>query len=336
MHFLCHFLLVVIQLVTASIGADNPMGVGDAMAMNALNQPHGRALWSNLGKQSGIPNVRWDQVTSSWVVDYQENVFSSAKKTSNSSKSSKASKPVRRLFPVKRYMKHLAHGQRQREVLADAAALEAAKAYRMELVKKGFLKDVSERRSSPVPGVLWMADRKRWRVTIQKKAEKSQKHDKTMKNKKNTLKTNIIKINGGCFKDQAAAEAKALSIAKQLGLQRQVKSVRLLSELPVVQPKVPCRGVKWNQAEQKWRIQCRNAQGTVVNFRVTPRNHSETELERSFQEAVAWKEKQQQGKSGKSGKSKAKAMKVMKVAKVAKLAKVARAKVKKGKAGRRT
>lgn len=297
------------------------MGVGDAMAMNALNQPQGRALWSNLGKQSGIPNVRWDQVTSSWVVDYQEKVFSSAKTTSKSSKSSKSSKPVRRLFPVKRYMKHQ-HGQRQREVLADAAALEAAKAYRMELVKKGFLKDVSERRSSPVPGVLWMADRKRWRVTIQKKAEKTHKNDKTMKNKKNTLKTNIIKINGGCFKDQAAAEAKALSIAKQLGLQRQVKSVRLLSELPVVHPKVPCLGVKWNQAEQKWRIQCRNAQGTVVNFRVTPKNHSETELERSFQEAVAWKEKQQQGKSGK-----AKAMKV---------AKVAKARVKKGKAGRRT
>lgn len=307
------------------------MGAGDAMAMNALNQPHGRALWSNLGKQSGIPNVRWDQVTSSWVVDYQEKVFSSAKTTSKSSKSSKSSKPVRRLFPVKRYMKHQ-HGQRQREVLADAAALEAAKAYRMELVKKGLLKDVSERRSSPVPGVLWMADRKRWRVTIQKKAEKTQKNDKThktMKNKKNTLKTNIIKINGGCFKDQAAAEAKALSIAKKLGLQRQVKSVRLLSELPVVHPKVPCLGVKWNQAEQKWRIQCRNAQGTVVNFRVTPKNHSETELERSFQEAVAWKKKQQQGKSGKS-KAKAKVMKVAKVAKVAK------AKVKKGKAGRRT
>eukprot|EP00435_Cladocopium_sp_Y103_P005033 s3864_g1.t1 len=320
---------------------------------NALNEPHGGVTWwKKLGKQSGIPNIQWHTISSSWVVNFTEKVTaSSAKTTKTTSKSSKSTRFVRRLFPVKRFMKPSQRGLRA-ETQADAAALEAAKAYRKELVKQGILKDVSERRSSPIPGVQWIADRKRWRVIIQKinKADKKTEkdHKTTMKKKKTMMKnnnSNMIKIYGGCFKDQAAAEAKALAIAKQLGLQRQVKSVRPVSELPVVHPKVPCRGVKWNQLEQKWRIQCRNAKGAVVNFRVTPKDHSEAELERSFQEAVAWKEQQQgpmksmkskDSKKSKKSKSKdfkdktrsqrrpGKVTKVMKVAK-AKVAKVTKA-----------
>ncbi|CAL1149080.1 unnamed protein product [Cladocopium goreaui] len=78
---------------------------------------------------------------------------------------------------------------------------------------------------------------------------------------------------------------------EKTGLQRQVKPVATLSELPVFQLKVPYPGVIWSQAEQQWRARC-SLGGVERNFRVRPKDHSEAELERSFQVAVAWKKKQ--------------------------------------------
>ena len=47
------------------------------------------------------------------------------------------------------------------------------------------------------------------------------------------------------FTEKAAAEAKALELVEKAGLQRQVKPVATLSELPVFHPKVPYPGVTW-------------------------------------------------------------------------------------------
>ena len=57
-------------------------------------------------------------------------------------------------------------------------------------------------------------------------------------------------------------------------------------------PKVPYLGVIWEQTEQQWHARC-NVVGANRHFRVKPKDHSEAELERSFQVAVAWRRKQE-------------------------------------------
>jgi hypothetical protein len=173
------------------------------------------------------------------------------------------------------------------EAQADAAALKAAKAFRAELVEKGILREPKPRDpnfTSEVPGVKWYKRTQKWRVRICPGGGK---------------KT----IFGGYFTEKAAAEAKALELMEKAGLQRQVKPVATLSELPVFHPKVPYPGVCRRQAEQRWHATC-NVGGAQRNFRVRPKDHSEAELERSFQVAVAWKKKQE--KEGKAVKSRVK------------------------------
>jgi len=68
--------------------------------------------------------------------------------------------------------------------------------------------------------------------------------------------------------------------------------VSTLSALPVFEPKVPYGGVRWEQRSQQWRAQCRVG-GLTRDFRVKPKDHSEAELERSFQVAVAWRKRQE-------------------------------------------
>ena len=103
--------------------------------------------------------------------------------------------------------------------------------------------------------------------------------------------------------EKAAAEAEALRLRELHGLQREVKAVSTLSALPafstryaglpVFHPKVPYAGVTWEQSEQKWRARC-DVGGVQRNFRLKPKDHSEAELERSFQVAVAWKKRQEE------------------------------------------
>ena len=177
------------------------------------------------------------------------------------------------------------------EAQADAAALEAAKAFRAELVEKGILSEPKQKDpnfTSEVPGVIWDKVKQKWAVQI-------------------TPQGGGKKIYGGYFTEKAAAETKALELMEKAGLQRWVKPVATLAELPVFQPKVPYPGVNWSQAEQQWHVQCQ-VRGAKRNFRVKPKDHSEAELERSFQVAVAWRKKQEKEreKNGKAVKSKAK------------------------------
>ena len=86
-----------------------------------------------------------------------------------------------------------------------------------------------------------------------------------------------IKGIGGHFTEKAAAEAKALELVEKAGLQRQVKPVATLSELPVFCPKVPYPRVIWSQTEQQWHACC-SVGGSTRSFRVRPKDHSEAEL----------------------------------------------------------
>eukprot|EP00438_Fugacium_kawagutii_P016497 Skav221153 [mRNA] locus=scaffold2925:197297:198467:+ [translate_table: standard] len=159
---------------------------------------------------------------------------------------------------------------------ADAAALEAAKAFRTELVQQGVLSEPKPQDpdlTSEVPGVAWHKQVQKWQVQIWQKGGK---------------KT----IQGGYFTEKAAAEAKALELREQHGLERQVKAVSTLAELPIFHPKVPYPGVSWHQGAQQWLAQCRVA-GANRSFPIRPKDHSEKELERTFKKAVNWKKKQE-------------------------------------------
>ena len=223
----------------------------------------------NLAKQSGIPNIRWN-ILCAWEVKFP-NVDSKGKRSGWTN----------RKFSVKKFM-----GQGIAEAQADAAALEAAKAFRAELVEKGILSEPKPRDPnfiSEVPGVKWMKRKQKWEVLIRPSGGKG--------------------IYGGVFTEKAAAEAKALELVEKAGLQRQVKPVATLANryagLPVFHPKVPYPRVNWSQPEQQWHARC-DVRGSTRHFRVRPKDHSEAELERSFQVAVAWKKKQEKEKEKES------------------------------------
>ena len=210
-------------------------------------------------KLSGVPRVTWDNIKWAWRVQFPR----------LDEQGNRQGYAIR-AFSLSKFMK-----QGLSESEADAAALEAAKAFRSELVEKGILKEaklVDPNFTSEVVGVHWNRQKKRWRVMLGPK-----------------------KIQGGYFIEKAAAEAKALELAKEHGLERRVKAVRSFSELPTFKPKVPYRGVTWDRRTQRWHAQC-NVNGATRNFGVRPKDHSEVELEASFQTAVAWKKRQEMEK----------------------------------------
>ena len=226
----------------------------------------------NLVKQSGVPGVKWNSTCFAWEVPIPK-YDSKGKRTGNTN----------RKFSISKFM---VNGRSEAE--ADAAALEAAKAFHAELVRKGILEKPKERDpnfTSDVPGVAWHKFKKGWEVLISLKQSNPKEPQK--------------KIWGGRFTEKAAAEAEALRLRELHGLQRQVKAVSTLETryagLPVFEPKVPYRGVNWEQGEQQWHATC-SVGGVLRHFRLRPKDHSEAELERSFQVAVAWKKRQEKEK----------------------------------------
>ena len=233
---------------------------GEREGMAETTAKPNRFRRNNTAKQSGVPNVKWDPTVRAWKINIP--TFDTKGKKSGTTS---------RNFSLSQFMK-----QGLSEAEADATALEAAKAFRSELVKKGILKEpkpVDPHFTSEVPGVKWAKASKKWQVVLYPTGKKK-------------------KIQGGYFTEKAAAEAKALQLAKEHGLERRVKAVRSFSELPIFKPKVPYPGVTWREAEQQWHATC-NVNGVLRNSRVKPKDHSEAELEASFQKAVAWKKKQE-------------------------------------------
>ena len=182
----------------------------------------------NLVKQSGVPGVLWNRTCFAWEVQIPK----------YDSKGKRKGKTNRK-FSVQKCM---VNGRSEAE--ADAAALEAAKAFRADLVWKGIIKEPKERDpnfTSDVPGVKWIKERKKWRVQISLKKSNPKEPEKT--------------IFGGNFTEKAAAEAEALRLRELHGLQRQVKAVSTLATryagLPVFHPKVPYAGVTWEQSPRR-------------------------------------------------------------------------------------
>ena len=217
-----------------------------------------------LAKQSGVPNIGWNCTNLAWKVRFPK-VDSKGEFISQTS----------REFGVKKFM---APGRSKAE--ADAAALEAAKAFRTKLVEKGILREPRLKDpnfTSEVLGVCCNKKAEKWRVQVALNSRKR----------------------------MTTAEGKALELREKHGLRRQVKPVPTLANLPVFHPKLPYPGVVWNLREQQWHAQCQVG-GAHRNFRVKPKDHSEAELERSFKVAVAWKKKQEKEKQEMAVKPKAK------------------------------
>ncbi len=259
---------IVREAASAAPHAELPVACAEGAKPNIFRR-------NNLVKQSGVQNVKWDRLCQAWSVDFP----------SYDQQGRKSGKTGRK-FSVTKFM---VNGRSEAE--ADAAALEAAKAFRVELVGKGILQESKERDpnfTSDVRGVGWHQKIRKWGVRI-------------------CLKKPQKRISGGYFTEKAAAEAEALRLQELHGLQRQVKAVSTLSALPVFHPKVPYVGVKWNQAAQQWRARC-TVGGVERNFQVKPTDHSEAELERSFQVAMAWKKRQEKERE-KMAKSKTKTKK---------------------------
>ena len=224
-----------------------------------------RFVRDNVAKQSGVADVTWKNGMQSWCVQFYE----------CDSKGQKIRRTSRK-FSVNNHM-----GPGRSDAEADAMALQAAKTFRTELVKQGILSEAKVKDpnfTSEVPGVKWNKKKQKWNVEITEKGSKK-------------------KIQGGYFTEKAAAEAKALELREQHGLQRQVKAVDSWATLPVFHPKVPYPGVTWEQRSQQWRAQC-TVQSRNRQFYIKPKDHSEEELERSFKVAVAWKKKQEKEKEG--------------------------------------
>ena len=234
-------------------------------AVPQLAQTPSKIMRHNVAKQSGVPGVVWK--SSMWAWDVRCPKLDAKGKIVGK---------TNRNFSISSFMK-----QGLTEDEADAAALKAAKAFRADLVRQGLVKEPKAKDpqfTSDVVGVKWNKKLKKWEVQLTPKQAKGKEGPK--------------KIHGGYFAEKAAAEAKALELAAAHGLQRSVTPVGRFEELHEVQPKVPYPGVKWRIEEQQWYAEIR-IQGAKRSLRVKPRDFSEAELERCFQEAVAWKKKQE-------------------------------------------
>ena len=91
-------------------------------------------LRNNLVKQSGVPGVKWgDRALFAWGEVSIPKYDSKGKRNGRTN----------RVFSVKKFM---VNGRSEAE--ADAAALEAAKAFHAELVRKGIVKEPKEQDSN--------------------------------------------------------------------------------------------------------------------------------------------------------------------------------------------
>ena len=262
-----------VEEISKEVASGAAAGVGPGGMAETTAKPN-RFKRDNSAKQSGVPNVKWNRTLFAWEVKFLR-----------SDKKGKRQGTTNCVFSLGKFMK-----QGLSEAEAEVAALEAAKAFRSELVRQGILKEpkpMDPNFTSEVPGVDWHKQKKKWRVRLCPAGKK--------------------RIYGGCFTEKAAAEAKALELAKEHGLERRVKAVGSFSELPIFKPKVPYPRVRWEQRSQQWHACCR-VDGTTRNFYAKPKDHSEVELEASFQKAVAWKKKQEKesekAKKAKSGSKK--------------------------------
>ena len=216
-----------------------------------------------LERQSGIQGITWDRLKMCWCLSWYE-----------------AGKRPRRSFPAAKFLR-----QGLCEDEAVEAALQEVKAFREELVRQGRLQPPkpTSPAMSPVRGVAYDKTSGSWLVRLTDPSTKRRVH-------------------GGTFETQEEAEAKAREMAKKLGVPVESKlvPVKKFSELHRFEKLGPQKGVKWDIKEQCWHARC------IVgvkhkHLRARPKDFSKLELEKSWNEAVAWRQQQEQRINARSG-----------------------------------
>ena len=217
-----------------SAAAPRSVAVGDARANvpgNAVKPA--KVLAKQQEKQSGVPGISWQISRFCWQLRWTEK-----------DKKGGSARHIQN-FTISSFMK-----QGLNEVEAEAAALEAAKAFRADLVARGRIKEKlrDESLTSDVPGVKFAKASKKWQVVIPKPGGG--------------------RIQGGCFKEKAEAEARALQLRELHGLQRTVKACASRDELRVFQPKVAFPGVTWHVQKQCWQARTSGSKSSIAVARL--------------------------------------------------------------------
>ena len=168
--------------------------------------------------------------------------------------------------------KHMKLGLSEAE--STAVALQEAKAFREELVRKGTLKPKPcMAKTSSVRGVFFHQTNGTYNVQMRNPSAK---------------KT----VWGGSFKVKEEAETRARELAKELGLHEVVVPVKPLSELLHFEPLGPEKNIKWSRGEQGWRASYK-AGGKQKNMRFRPKSFSPKEVKKAWKQAVAWRKQQE-------------------------------------------
>ena len=221
---------------------------------------------SGLERQSGIQNISWHRLQMCWQVRWRE--------------AGKIRQRLQRQFPIAQFLQ-----QGLDEDAAVEAALREAKAAREELVRQGKLgapKPPNPKlpKLTAVKGVYFCKSTQQWRAKLLDSATKKLVH-------------------GGYFATREEAEAKARELAAELGRtdvqQKEAKPLRRLSELRRFEPLEPQPGVKWSLGEQCWHAQC-HVGDKNRNMRFRPKDFSDEEVQRTWNEAVAWRRQREKEK----------------------------------------
>ena len=209
---------------------------------------------SGLERRSGIQNISWQQATTCWRVKWTE-----------------TGKEKKKNFSITRFLE-----QGLDEDTAVEAALREAKAAREELVRQGKLR-APKPKLTAMKGVYFHNKKQQWCAKLINPA------------------TNKL-VHGGYFATREEAEAKALELAAELGRtdvqQKEAKPLRRLSELRRFEPLEPQLGVKWSLGEQCWHAQC-HVGGKARHLRFRPKDFSDEEVQRTWNEAVVWRQQQE-------------------------------------------
>ena len=238
-----------------------------ASALQACEDKRRERLFRRLERQSGVQCICWKTDHSRWRLQWRE---AGTKKCIH--------------FPIS---KHLKEGLGEDE--AVAAALEEAKAHREELVRQGKLKPskpvTGKAGGSTVRGVVYRKKHRKWQVHLTDPSTKKQ-------------------VYGGTFQAQVEAEAKAREMAAKFGIQAELEVVpaKLLSELPHFEPLGMQKGMKWSPVRQAWQARCTVGRKDRIQL-FQPRDLSEKEVEKAWNQAVAWRKQQKEQRKDRREKS---------------------------------
>ncbi|CAK0872766.1 unnamed protein product [Prorocentrum cordatum] len=227
----------------------------------ARGKSFGGGKFMVVAKQSGVPGVCWSVTKQGWKVSWQEGHKGRAK-----------------CFPAARYQQ-----PGRGPEAAEAAALQAAVAFRRELERAGQARapKAAERRSG-VPGVFWESSGRAWRVQL-KSVSASGKQ---------------TRIQGGSFrpKDDTPEEverARLLAVARLRELEREqgrAVEVREGAAAPRVQRQSGVQGVSWRARDSTWVTRYKKRHGSdkgrLIRSTFRPKDDSAEEVERARLAAV--------------------------------------------------